>query len=263
MENTFWLKQSNQPLFPDIAWSRPENRQQAGKLLVIGGNTHGFAAAAQAYNAAMSAGVGAAHVLLPDAIQKAVGPVLEQADFAPSTPSGSFSKKALAELLDRAAWADAVLLAGDLGRNSETAIVLESFASKYSGMLCLTKDAADYFTSSPQGVKDRVQTLFVISLAQLQRLTQSLKMPKPVTFDMGLVQLVEWLHQFSHDWPFTTVVHHAGNLCVAHGGVVTTTKSTLEEDRVWRVTTAAKATVWWLQNPAKPLESITASLFTA
>ena len=44
MNHDYWHKQtSSKPLFPELIWSRPENRQLAGKLLIIGGNLHGFA----------------------------------------------------------------------------------------------------------------------------------------------------------------------------------------------------------------------------
>ncbi len=142
MDKNFWLKQGSEPLFPDLLWSRPENKKQAGKLLIIGGNVHGFAAAGEAYAEASKAGIGTARVLLPDSLQKTVGRVFEAGEYAPSTPSGSFSQKALAELLDRANWSDGVLLAGDLGRNSETAILIEHFTEKYQGQLTFTKDAA-------------------------------------------------------------------------------------------------------------------------
>ncbi len=260
MDSTYWYKQTDKPLFPDIVWSKPENRNHAGKLLIIGGNAHGFASVAEAYNASMSAGLGTGHVLLPNAIQSAVGPVLEGADFAPSTPSGSFGKQALGDMVREAAWADAVLLSGDMGRNSETAVVLESFASKYSGPLCITKDAADYFTTTPNTLHERQQTLLVISIAQLQRIAILLREPNPITFEMGLVQLVDWLHAFSLRHPIGIIVHHAGAYCVALAGKVSTTKSNLGTDDTWRVQTAAKATVWWLQNPQKPFEALTVSL---
>src|SRR5438034_11126943 len=108
MERDYWLRQeAGKPLFPELEWSQPENRTQAGKLLIIGGNLHGFAAPAEAYAEAVKAGIGTARVLLPDALQKTVGRVLENGAFASSTPaSGSFSQKALGERLTDAAWAD-------------------------------------------------------------------------------------------------------------------------------------------------------------
>src|SRR5690348_6592497 len=117
-----WYKQTlDKPLFPKLAWSRPETKQTAGKLLIIGGNLHGFAAPAEAFTHAKAAGIGTTKVLLPNALQKTVGTMLETGEYAPSTPSGSFSKAALDTWLDFSTWADGILLAGDIGRNSETA----------------------------------------------------------------------------------------------------------------------------------------------
>ena len=118
----YWHKQlPDKPLYPDLLWSRPEQAAQAGKLLVIGGNAFGFSAPAEAFQAALDAGVGTCRVILPDRLQKTVGRILEAGEYAPSTPSGSFAKKSLATLIDYSQWADATLLAGDFGRNSETA----------------------------------------------------------------------------------------------------------------------------------------------
>ena len=58
MDQTYWHKQSDKPLFPELEWSRPENKQQAGKLLVIGGNKFGFVEPSEAFAAAEKAGVG-------------------------------------------------------------------------------------------------------------------------------------------------------------------------------------------------------------
>ena len=144
MENTFWVKQDpKKPLFEDLIWNKPENKLHAGKLLIIGGNAHEFAAPGQAYDEAVKAGIGSAKVLLPNVLQKTIGQFLENAEFAPSNKSGGFARAALAEWIAFSDPADAVLIAGDLGRNSETAIVLESFLEKYTGQTVITKDAID------------------------------------------------------------------------------------------------------------------------
>src|SRR5690606_35689407 len=110
MDRDFWHKQTNdKPLFPDMQWNRPENKRHAGKLLVIGGNLHGFSAPAEAYGEALQAGAGAVRVMLPDALQRTVGKLFPDAEFVPSTPSGSFATKALGELLLAVQWADGVL----------------------------------------------------------------------------------------------------------------------------------------------------------
>jgi len=256
----YWHKQTHdKPLYPDLLWSRPENRARGGKLLIIGGNVHSFAAVGEAYGEAVKAGVGTARVLLPDSLQKTVGKLFPEAEFAPSTPSGSFARRALAELLDLSAWADAILLAGDFGRNSETAILLEQFAGKYTGQLMLTKDATDYFTKAPATLLARPDTLLVLSFAQLQKIAVSARFTSAFTFDMDFLRLVESLHEFTANSPVALVVKHLETIFVAVGGQVSTTKLT-EDVEIWRVRTAAHASVWWLQNPSKILEAVTTSL---
>lgn len=257
---SYWHRQtSDKPLFPELLWSRPENKRTAGKLLIIGGNVHGFAAVGEAYNEAQKAGIGSARIILPSALQKTVGKIFPEADFVSSTPSGSFAKTSLAEILAASHWADGVLLAGDLGRNSETAIMLESFTQKYRGQLTITKDAADYFTSGSAVVANRSNTTLVISLAQLQKLALSAKSPQAFTFGMDMLQLVEALHEFTGTYQANIAVKHLQNIFVAAGEQVSSTK--LSEDiEIWRVKAAAHAAVWWLQNPSKTLEALTTSL---
>jgi hypothetical protein len=261
MDREYWHKQTTDtPLLPDLLWSRPENAAHAGKLLIVGGNLYGFAQAANAYTETKKAGIGVARVLLPDALQKTVGKVFEVGEYAPSTPSGSFSGQALGELLPMAAWADGVLLAGDLGRNSETAILLEKFADKYEGQLTITCDAADYFTAIPASVIARSETLWVISLAQLQKLAMHAKFRTAFTFEMDLLRFVSALHDFTTEYNMNIVVKHLDNIFVASSGQVSSTK--LSSDvQIWRLRTASYASVWWLQNPSRPFEALTTAVY--
>ncbi|HLC91883.1 MAG TPA: hypothetical protein VJC09_02425 [Candidatus Saccharimonadales bacterium] len=256
----YWFKQEHSnPMFPDLVWSRPEAKQTAGKLLIIGGNIHGFSAVGTAYSEAVKAGIGIARIILPDALQKTVGKMLPEAIFAPSAPSGSFGQKALAELLESSNWADGVLVAGDLGRNSETAIVLEKFVGKYSGQLTLAKDTVDYFSRSVEAIKDRPKTTLVLSMAQLQQLASSLKFKIAFTFDMNLINLVDALHEFSQTYGFNIILKHLDTIFVATKGQISSTKSDQTEG-AWRVPTAAHAAVWWLQNPSKTFEALTTAV---
>lgn len=260
MDRTYWHKQTpEQPLFPDLLWSRPETKAQAGKLLIVGGNAYGFAAAGEAYQAAVVAGIGTPKMLLPDSLQKLVGKVFAAGDYAPSTPSGSFGQKALAELLALSQWADGVLIAGDLGRNSETAILLEKFIEKYSGQLTLTQDAADYFTKTPQALLQRPETLLVVSFAQLQKIAVSAHFTTAFTFDMDFLRLIDALHQFSQQHQAAIIVKHLETIFVAARGQVSTTRLTKDQE-IWRVRVAAHASTWWLQNPSKTLEALTTAL---
>ena len=261
MNPSFWHKQTKaQPLFPDFVWSRPENRAFAGKLLIIGGNMHGFAAPAEAYAESVKAGIGTARALLPDAIKKFVGILIENADFTPSTPSGSFSQKSLAEWLAQGMWADGTLFAGDLGRNSETAIVIEKYLQKIQNITVLTRDAADYVISAPQSIAERSNTLLVVSLSQLQRLATATGFHRPVTFSMDMLRLVDWLHEYTARYGTHIIVRHLHTTFVAVNGQVSTMPATGSKPEIWRLKTATHAAVWWVQNPERPFEALTTAV---
>ncbi|HSX44628.1 MAG TPA: hypothetical protein VLF39_00745 [Candidatus Saccharimonadales bacterium] len=259
MDHTYWHKQSaDKPLYSDLIWSRPENKRQAGKLLIIGGNLYGFAAPAEAFTVAEQAGVGMVRVLLPQALKKTVGKVLDASEFAANTPSGSFAQSALSEFLDQANWADGTLIAGDLGRNSETAIIIEKFLSKHAGHVTLTKDAVDYLTSNPAPLINRGNVTLVLSLSQLQRLVKALKYPQPITYTMPLLRLVDLLADFSQSYPINIMTKHYDQIMVAVGGQISTTPDVRDN---WQVKTAASSAVWWLQNPTKPFQALTTAIY--
>jgi hypothetical protein len=258
----YWHQQlPDKPLFPDALWSRPERRNTAGKLLIIGGNGYGFADPAEAYSQAQKAGIGEARVVLPDALKPTIGKTFAAGQFVPSTPSGSFSQKALADMVDASNWAEGVMLAGDLGRNSETTMLLEKFMTIYSGQLVITKDAADYAVNTPAAILERPDTTLVIQLGQLQKLAMSLKFPKPFTFKMDLLQLIEVLHEFSSAYKVNIVVKHLGYIFVAIKGEISNTKSIGDDDN-WQIKAASYAAVWWLQNKQTPFAALSSAIYT-
>lgn len=248
----FWLKQTlDQPAFPDVMWSRPENKRHAGKLLIIGGQAQSLLAPSAAFASAGPAGIGAAKVLLPDSTQKILGKTFAEAEFAPSTVSGSFGREALALWLDLAEWADGVLLAGDLGKNSETAILIEQFVKKFSGQLTLVGDSLDYFVDSAEQILDRKQTSIIASFSQLQKLLAGRVLLK---HSMSLAQLVEALSES----PAQLLTHYEGQIIVAVDGKVCTTPASAEPEFA---KLAAYASVWLLQQSAKPFEALCSAVY--
>lgn len=255
MDLSYWKKQTDAaPLFPDIEWSKPEQRAMAGKLGIVGGNKLGFAGVAEAYSVATSAGVGQVRVLLPDVLRKTIPRTITDTLFAPTNPSGSLTKDASAEMATLGAWADGVLLIGDAGRSSETAILYEQFLQDYTGPLTITRDAVDLVKNSSQTLVDRPNTLLVMSFAQLQKLFQAVYYPKVLTFSMQLTNLVEALHKFTITYPVTIAVLHKESFIVAHDGQVVTTPWE-NPMAIWRGNTAAKAATYWLWSTGKPLEA--------
>lgn len=257
--NDYWLKQDpEKPLFPDIIWSRPENRNTAGKILIVGGNLHSFSAVSTAYSSALKAGVGTARVLLPDSLKKTVGNILENCEFAPSNTSGSFSKEALNEILIQAMWADALLLAGDFGKSSETTLMLESLLLKYRGILCMTGDAMDHFLNSPTSITENPNICLVGNFSQMQKLLMASGSTSALGNNMELSLLVQNLHSFTlkHQVSLITVFHE--KIIVTSAGKVSTTPHDTTSSSMQTI--ASRASVFWLQNPKQPFEALTASV---
>jgi len=261
MQQDYWLKQTDKLLFPDLEWSKPEQRSKAGKLGIIGGNKLGFASIAESYQTALETGAGEVKILLPDALKKAVPSTMTDAVFAPSNLSGGLSSDAYAQLRSLGDWADEILLIGDAGRNSETAIVYEKFLEKYTGQLTITRDAIDLLKSNPIALVERPDTSLIMSFAQLQKLFQTTYYPIVLTFSMQLSNLVDALHKFTITYPTTITVFHQDNILVAHEGKVVSMPWT-DPMLIWRGQVATKAATYWLWSPKKSLEAISTSLIS-
>lgn len=260
MEHTYWHTQApDKPLFPDIEWSKPEQRSQAGRLGIVGGNKLGFAGVAESYDTALRTGVGEVRVLLPDALRKTVPSTITDAIFGVTTPSGSLGKNAADELHALGAWANGILLIGDAGRNSETAILYERFIQDYTGQLTITRDAVDLVKNGSAMIVERPATLLVLSFAQLQKLFQLVYYPRVLTFSMQLSSLVEALHKFTITYPTAIMVLHKEYLLVATKGEVTSTHWQ-NPMAIWRGSVASRAACYWLWNTRAVLKAATASI---
>ncbi len=260
MDTSYWKKQTaSKALFPEIEWNKPERRDQAGKLLIVGGNKLGFAAVAESYGTAKETGAGQARVLLPDCLKNTVPRTLLDVVFAPCNQSGGLNQDAFTELTATSAWADGVLLIGDAGRNSETAVLYEKFVEHYQGPLTVTRDAIDLIKNNPRLLVERPDTILVASFAQVQKLLQAVYYPKILTFSMQLLQLVEALHKFTITYPCTIVTLHKDTIVIASAGEVVT-QEWHNAMAIWRGSVATNVATYWLWNPPSPLRSGVASL---
>lgn len=256
----FWQTQDiDTPLFPDIAWNKPEQRAYAGRLGIVGGNKLGFAGVAEAYNTAQKTGAGEVKVLLPEALKKSVPTLITEALFAPSNISGGLARPAIDEMKMLGRWSSGMLFAGDAGRSSETAILYEDFIRDYDEWLTLTRDAVDLMKASFPDLLEREKTLFVVSFAQLQKIFHSVYYPKVLTFTMQLAQLADALHKFTVTYPVTIATLHKEHLLLAHDGQIISMEwgNPLQ---IWRGITATKMATYLLWNGSKPLEALATSI---
>ena len=257
----YWFKHSiNEPLFSDLMWSKPENKTHAGKLLIIGGSTNGFAHTVGCYSKANSAGAGVVKVLIPVSTKKLIGQASEDIVYGAATKSGGFSQAALAEFIDTASWSDAVLLSGELGNNSETTILFEKFLEEYSGSLVIAGDAFDFSNSFWDVLLKSHAVTFVLDIAKLQKLSISAGLTKPITSNISLVNLIEILHEMTELNSANLLIEYAGFIIIASQGYVSTTN--LENKNNTQIKLAANAAVWYMQNKNKVFEALSCAAIT-
>jgi hypothetical protein len=251
----YWQTQSeDQPLYPDLLWSRPQNKRQAGKLLIIGGHAQEFAQVAAAYEASQKAGAGTIKILMPASLEKLAG-MIPGVEFAPANSIGSFAQSSLAELLDAADWADAVLLAGDFGKNSETAAVLDKFLAKNKKLLIIS-DGSLHSIGLDMGELADIDADLVIDFKSLQKLGTSLRLEKPFISTMVNNVLAEELSKLSKDHRANIITLNDGQAWVASRGSVTNTKLNYSLPEL-----SAYCAVWHMQHKAKPLEALTSACY--
>jgi len=254
----FWSQyRGDEQELQNIIWDTPERRDLAGRVLIIGGNIHSFAAPARAYEYVKERGAGNIRVIMPDALKKTVSKIMPEVEYAPSTASGGFSIKAYESCMQHATWAQGILLAGDVARSSETTIALDRFISHTNHLMVITKDALDLFLANPKSLTDRNNTIIVASLSQLQKIGMSLQLSKPLKLDMGILQLAEWLHLLTQHISAQIITQHNATIFFAYNGQVMSKSHDIEPDS-WRLETAARAVVAALHHPNEQLLGLVA-----
>ncbi|HEV2413075.1 MAG TPA: hypothetical protein VGS28_04735 [Candidatus Saccharimonadales bacterium] len=256
---TYWHKQvTDRPLFPEIEWNRPEQKSLAGRLLIVGGNVHGMGAVMQAYEAALRSGVGECRVVLPDALKRHIKSAPFECLFVSSTPNGGISKEALGDIKAYASWANGILLIGDTGRNSETAVVMVELL-KLDIPTLITRDAVDIARLEAGEWLNSSNLCVMVTFGQLQKIFQTVHFPKLLLFSMQLAQLVDTLHKFTITYRCHIITLHQQHLVVASNGKVSTTPCG-DSLVLVKGARAATACVGLLQQPTKAFEVLTNSM---
>jgi NAD(P)H-hydrate epimerase len=101
---------------------RTVHKYSAGKVLVIGGSRQYAGAPTFAALAALRSGAGAVVLAVPSGIRQVIAARTRDVLLhgLPETHDGTIAGSAMGELIERIAWADAVVLGPGLGRNAET-----------------------------------------------------------------------------------------------------------------------------------------------
>lgn len=256
---SYWQKQTS-PLFPDLTWNVPERR--TGRVAVIGGNAQGFSSVIRLSEfMSQHFPFSTLTTILPDTLRGKL-PNLPNLEFAISTSSGSFAKSAL--LQSAFETSDAVLLAGDLSKNSETAIALAKMLTlQTTSPLVLARDSVDLLAPEAAGWLLRPRTFVVVSMLQLQKLFRSVYYPRMILLSQPLLPVLETLHKFTLTYPVTILTFHQDNVIVAQGGQISTTHLVDTEYSpigLWNGQLAARILALNLYNPNQPFAATTAAI---
>lgn len=218
----YWQKQGKTPLFPEVDSWPPEQKRFAGKLLLIGGNKGSFFAVANAMQMAVKRGVGEVRVVMPKSLKGKV-PSMPEIIFAEAEASGAFGKSALSEILLQTAWADAVVVVGELGRNAETSVMMAEFLKICDKPIYLMRDAVDAAAADVMNWSlNETPVTLLATVPQLQKLLRIMYYPKMITLSMPTNQLVETLHKFTLSFAMTVMTFHNEQIIMAQNSEVIT-----------------------------------------
>lgn len=250
------LQQKDSPLFPDLLWSRPENKKHAGKLLIIGGQANQFTLASTCFNTAEKAGAGHTRVLLPSSLEK-ITQHFPGIEYAPSNQSGSFSKRALVIMNEMSEWADTVLLAGDIGKNSETTTVIDGYLLRCITPTVITEDSLAS-TSLPleQLLKRRV--ILILEWSKFQKKVEELKAKSPFLSSDPINKTSDNLSQIFGQYEAGLVIAQDQKIWCTHKGMVSLTHTGKMVD-LSRL--SSYCSVWFMQHQNKMFEAVTSGCF--
>lgn len=254
MDETFWHKQTDKAIFPDVVWSRPEQKARAKKLLIIGGHSGGFDQVGRVYQAALDAGIGHAKVVLPDKLKASVGIHLPDAVFADLAPEPKQRDAALSQLLAYADWADGVIFTQP-GNNSQTALLVASFVQVYKNRLIVTDDLLDLLAQDSELMVERADRMFVLSFSGLQNLVKLARSDVGLRHDMGLRPFVLALRQINQHIAAPINVIFEQEIVSTHDGQIISTPRQFKPDPLML---AGWMATWWLQQPDRPIETLSA-----
>ncbi len=249
-----WRQQNDKPMFPDLLWSKPENKRQAGKLLIIGGQAGRITEVSTAYNAAQKAGAGYVRVLLPESLRQMTNH-LPDIEYAPANSSGSFARQSLGMMNEMTEWADAVLLAGGMGKNSETTTVIDGYLLRCPAQTTLTKDALQTISLPFDQILPR-DIICVLNFHALQKRIPELNSPLAITSTMPLPKKAEIICSYTQGKYAGIVTQDSSVIWCSVDDEVTSTKSTMVDN----TTLASYCSVWTMQHPDKKLEALTSAV---
>jgi NAD(P)H-hydrate repair Nnr-like enzyme with NAD(P)H-hydrate dehydratase domain len=247
-------QQPGKTLYPNIEWSKPENSNLMGNLLIVGGSAHSISAPSSAYQFAKEFGLSNIKVIVPEAAKKIIPVTLPFLEFAPANPSGSFNKEATNIIKAYANTSDCSLYCGNFGKNSETAILIEDVIQHTNRIAALCGDAIDFFIYEPNKILERPKTIVVASFAQLQKMAKNTPFTEAFLFSDSPQQIVQKLKNFMEDYNCILITEAQGIVILADNRNIITTNFNKTPSN-WQIRSACLAGYWSMFNADNVFEA--------
>lgn len=246
------VKQTSEPLFPDVLWNQPVSKKAAGRLLIIGGHSQQFSRVQEAYIAAKAAGAGNIKVVLPKALRKTTG-ALPDCVFVPSNPAGSIAKEAEPEIHNFMSESDAVLLPGEMSQNTETISMLETLIGDGSAPIILADELVRSLLHTTEGIKNT--SVITATPQTLSEFAHKLHIPVYVkTPDLQKEQRL--LNALAEEFSGAIVCHSQDHVLVSSQGEMSLTSVS----EINGVQLAAWLAVFYMQHTQK-FEALTTAVY--
>ncbi len=154
---------------------RTAHKYSVGKLLVVAGSRQYTGAAHLAAHAALRAGAGAVLLAVPGGIRQIMARKTTEVIVLPAeeTAGGTFAAQSIELLLEKSAWADAVVLGPGMSRDPETDELILRLIREIDRPLLLDADALTALASRPAVARKRSAPLILTPHAgELARLVR-------------------------------------------------------------------------------------------
>lgn len=227
-------------------------------MLLVGGHTGEFSQPTAFNQLALAAGIGECRVIMPDKLASMLGGA-PGVFFGASTSSGSLSREALGRILELSEDSDALVVGTSLSNNSDTSMFTERLISEYSGNLILIDDGLVATRSQASLIKQRPNTLFIVSMPEVFKLCATLKIPIHIKDGAGLINKLEIVRHLAAQLAGDLAVYGTETI-IASGDELTVTPTNhrlgLHSSVYWSVLSS-----FWVQNQRQPLEGLTTGAY--
>lgn len=207
----YWQKQQEKPLFPDILWSRPENKALLPRLAIISGSKRGFADGEKIYASATKTGLGACKILLPDVLKVQL-PAINDFVFIESTKMGSFSKKLHDNFNALKPMTSLFIITESSGKESETVQSIHKLIQDDDCDLMFINQAIlanDQYLDDI--IKREAKTTLVLDQETLQKVASRLPLDTMFRSTDGLAEIVKGMHSITAEFINLIIVAKLGN----------------------------------------------------